>query len=457
MQRRQFLMASAASVAALALVGAATARPGRKPNFIVILCDDLGYGDVGAMGGTTIRTPNIDRMARGGVTLTDFYSPANICTPARAGYLTGRYPVRTGLGWQVIQAGDTRGLPLSEVTIAEALKPAGYTSALIGKWHLGHVAPFWPPTQHGFDLFFGLPYSHDMQPLSLYADNGPGVELTKEDVSFPQLQQRFYDRAEKFVHENAAKPFFLMLALSAPHLPNDPNPAFHNHSGAGAYGDVVEEIDSIVGRLEATLRQLGLERDTLVVLTSDNGPWFEGSAGSLRDRKGGAGYDGGYRVPFIARMPGTLPAGRRSNAIAMGIDLMPTFCAMADVPLPAGIEIDGADIGPVLTRQAPTPHDQLLLFDNEEVAAIRTQLWKFVSQAYYRGYRLPISVKRPGLTRAAQLYDMRSDPSENYSLADRNPAVVTDMDARLRAASARFAPFATHAPAPLPVIAPPRD
>jgi arylsulfatase A-like enzyme len=413
----------------------------RKPNFVIILCDDLGFGDVGPTGGRIIHTPNIDRMAREGTVLTDYYAPANICTPSRAGLLTGRYPIRTGLGYQVIMQNDTRGLPLSEVTIPEALKPAGYVSGLFGKWHLGHIEPFWPPTRHGFDLFFGLPYSHDMPQVALYTDNGPGVELTKEDVAFPMLQQRFYNRAEQFIVENRDRPFFVELALSAPHLPNDPNPMHRGHSSAGAYGDVVEEIDSIVGRLNARLRALGLDRDTLVVLTSDNGPWYEGSSGGLRERKGGAGYDGGYRVPFIARMPGWVKAGRRSNAIAMGIDFLPTLCAMAGAPLPAGVEIDGTDLSGVLSRGAPTPHDQLLLFDNEDVVAVRTQRWKYVSSTYYHGFLATIDGRHPGLTESPQLYDMSAGSSEEYSAASKHPEAVTEMQERLRKAKAVFGPM----------------
>jgi len=235
MDRRNFLRHSALTLAG-ACSGAWTHAAGKRPpNFIVVLCDDLGYGDIGAFGAKRVRTPNIDRMAREGTVLTDYYAAANLCTPSRAGLLTGRYPIRTGLAYEVIMQTDTRGLPQSEVTIAEALKP-DYATALIGKWHLGHIAPYWPPTTQGFDLFFGLPYSHDMKPLSLYEGTAPGVELTREDVDYPQLQQRFWARAERFIEENHSRPFFLDLALSAPHLPNYPDSTHAGHSGAGAYG-----------------------------------------------------------------------------------------------------------------------------------------------------------------------------------------------------------------------------
>jgi uncharacterized sulfatase len=212
----------------------------RKPNVILILADDLGYGDLGVFGNSVIRTPNIDRMAAEGARLTTFYASANVCTPSRAGLLTGRYPIRTGLARDVIRQNDTNGLPLSEITIAEALKP-DYATALVGKWHLGHVAPFWPPTQHGFDLFSGLPYSHDMKPIAYYAA-GPGVELTEEPMAMDRLTEKFFARGLDFVDANKDKPFFLLLTLTAPHIPLDPHPDHAGKSAAAEYGDVVEEI-----------------------------------------------------------------------------------------------------------------------------------------------------------------------------------------------------------------------
>jgi uncharacterized sulfatase len=431
--RRQ-LLASAMALAASGPARAAGSR--RPPNFVVLLADDLGYGDLGIQGSRLIATPNLDRLARQGVRMTDFYASANVCTPSRAGLQTGRYPIRTGLAWQVIQPNDTNGLPLSEVTIAEALKP-DYATALIGKWHLGHVAPSWPPANHGYDLFFGLPYSHDMKPLALYS-GGPGVELTTEDVDFPHLTARFFDRGLKFMEDNRARPFFLMLALTAPHLPLVPNPDHAGHSRAAAYGDVVEEVDSQVGRLMAKLAALGLDDDTVVIVTSDNGPWFEGSSGGLRDRKGGAGWDGGYRVPFLARAPGRIPAGRVTGELGMNIDLLPTILAMAERPLPT-TEIDGRDLTAVLVRGARSPHDELILFNNEKVAAVRTDRWKYVARSYYRGSEYPLSV-----VRSALLFDVRADPAEAYNLASLHPEVVSDMQARVKRAQDRFEPLGVH-------------
>jgi arylsulfatase A-like enzyme len=352
--------------------------------------------------------------------------------------LTGRYAIRTGLAYEVIVPSDTHGLPLSEVTIAKALKP-DYATALIGKWHLGHVAPYWPPTNYGFDLFFGLPYSHDMKPLSLYESNPPGVELTKEDVDFPKLQHRFYQRAEKFIDDNRQRPFFLELCLSAPHLPEYPHAPFTGKTQAGPYGDVVAEIDSIVGQLTKKLKALGLERDTLIIFTSDNGPWFEGSSGRFRDRKGGGAWDGGFRVPFIARKPGTVPAGKSADAITMGIDLLPTFCQMARKTLPKDLVLDGKDITAVLESNAASPHDELLLFDNEDIFGIRTQRWKYVTSSYFRGRYESFRVRG-----YKELFDMENDPEESYSVAERHPEVVTDMERRVRQANELFGPLKKH-------------
>ena len=440
MRRRDTLGGMLAATAATIGTPMLAAGARRKPNFIVIYCDDLGYGDVGPTGGRDIPTPHIDRMAREGLTLTDYYAPANVCTPSRAGLLTGRYPVRTGLS-RVLLAADKGGLPANEKTIAQALKPT-YATALIGKWHLGHVAPYWPPTQYGFDLFYGIPYSHDINPLALYAFEG-AEQKGEWAVDYPRLQQQFMMQAEQFIDGNRDRPFFLELALSAPHLPNYPAAAFAGRSAAGAYGDCVMEIDAIVGRVLAKLSTLGLDRDTLVIFTSDNGPWFEGSTGGLRARKGGGGYDGGYRVPFIARWPGRIAPNTRSDALAMGIDLMPTFCALAGVQLSPDLKVDGKDISRVLLHNGASPHDELLLFQDENVVAVRTQKWKYVTADFYMNILMPL--ERRGYP---QLYDM-SDKREQYSVASLHPDVVRIMRARLQRAEAEFAPYRKSGALPL--------
>ncbi|HEX4711586.1 sulfatase-like hydrolase/transferase [Phenylobacterium sp.] len=435
MQRRTLLQGAGAALATLGARARAATAGRRPPNFVIVLCDDLGYGDVSVYEPGGIKTPAIERMGREGVVLTDYYAPANLCSPSRAGLLTGRYPVRTGLGYEVIMQQDDRGLPLSEVTIAKALKPA-YATALFGKWHLGHLGPSWPPTTHGFDAFFGIPYSHDMKPLSLYEAHAGSDETVKSEVDYPQLQQQFYAHAERFIEANKDRPFFVELALSAPHLPEHPHAPFDSSTFAGPYGAVVQEIDSIVGRLLAKLRDLKIERDTVVIFTSDNGPWFEGSPGWLRERKGGGGFDGGYRVPFIAWAPGRFPAGKRVSSMISGIDLLPTFRAMAGLPPLEGVTMDGRDITKVLAEGAASPHAELVLFDNETPIAIRTQDWKYIDGIYYRANRFPMS-----LMGYQELFDLKADPSENYSVAETYPDVARDMKARLDAAKTTFAPF----------------
>lgn len=435
MERRHFLTSSIGLS-----VAAATATPGwakakaRRPNIVLLLCDDLGYGDLGANGAKLIRTPHLDALARSGVRFTNFFASANICSQSRAGLFTGRFAVRSGMANGVIQANDKTGLPPEEVTIAEMLKP-DYATALIGKWHLGHVAPYWPPRVQGFDYFYGLPYSHNMVPLSLYS-SGEGVDLITEDLDFHRLTAKFIDRGIQFIDDNRARPFFLTLALTAPHTPLDPNPDEHHHSPAGDYGDIVEEVDTGLGRVMAKLKALGLERDTLVLVTSDNGPWFEGSSGDSRDRKGGAGWDGGYRVPFIASQPGRIPAGQVSDALAMNIDFLPTLATWTGAALPDR-ELDGRDISRVITDRLPSPHDDLLLFDDTQVTGIRTKRWKLVKYSYYRGYKLDLGkymISRQG----ALLFDLDQDPAELYSVASRHPEIFAALMKRMTDAQAKY-------------------
>lgn len=421
----------------------AWANDARPPNVVIILADDLGYGDIGSYGQKRIRTPHIDALAKQGIRLTDFYAAANICTPSRAGLLTGRYPIRTGLGVEVIQAKDTNGLPLNEITLAEALKPAGYVSAIIGKWHLGHTAPYWPPRVQGFDQFFGLPYSHDMKPLSLFTDRTEGVDYVKNDtVDFATLTAQFTQKAVRFIDDNKSKPFLLYLAHSAPHLPLAPSADHKGHSLAHAYGDVVEELDDSVGAVLAALKRNGIDRNTIVIFTSDNGPWFEGDTGGLHDRKGGGGFDGGYRVPFIARYPGNIAAGHVSNAIAMGIDIFPTILAYAGVPLPTDRDIDGKDISAVLAGAKASPHDHLLLFQNEDIAAIRTQSWKLVIRANYRSLDRPLAAFG-----YSPLFDMATDPQERFSANQTAPDIVKMLQEEIVQERKRFEPLRTRPPA----------
>jgi arylsulfatase A len=440
MKRLNRLPIAILAVAALTANCAAQSRASQR-NFIVILADDMGYGDVQPLGGS-IPTPAINRMALQGILATSYYSPANLCTPSRAGLLTGRYPVRTGLAYEVIQPNDDRGIPLSEKTIPDALKPT-YVSGLFGKWHLGQTGPDWLPTHHGFDTYYGIPYSHDMLPLAVYDADAKTGEVKTSPPDYPNLQQQFYAHAEQFIEQNRNHPFFVELALSAPHLPEYPNTNFKGTSKtAGPYGDVITEIDSIVGRLLDKLKALSLDQNTVVILTSDNGPWFEGSSGPLRDRKGGMAYDGASRVPFIAWAPGLIQPGTKTSSIISGIDLLPTFCHLAGLPLPQGVELDGRDISQVLTSGAASPHDEIVLFNNEDVVGIRTQQWKFVDENYWRGGITNFSNRK-----YKQLFDATTDISESYSLADTHPDVLLDMQTRLKQARETYAPFKKGIPA----------
>jgi arylsulfatase A len=434
MDRRKLLKAGAAAAALPGLAKAKGAR--RPPNFIVILCDDLGFGDIAPYGGV-IPTPALSRMAREGLLATSYYAPANLCTPSRAGLLTGRYPVRTGLGFEVIFADDDRKLPHSERTIAEALKPAGYTSGLFGKWHLGHEGPDWLPTTYGFDAYYGIPYSHDMAPLSVWASDAAHPKGVSGPVDYPALQQQFYDHATAFIDQAKDRPFFVELAFSAPHLPEYPEARFKGSSKQGAYGDVVRELDALVGKLMAKLKAQKLERETIVVFTSDNGPWFEGSPGRFRGRKGGGADDGGYRVPFMVWAPGRVKPGRRTDAIMSGVDILPTLCSLAGVAPPAGVELDGVDQSRVWLAGGPSAREEIVLFNNEDVIGVRTQRWKYVAASYYRA--LTLNFEQIG--RYLQLYDETAPEAENYSLAAAYPQVTADMRARLHRAADRYRPY----------------
>ena len=294
--RRRFLQLSAGAAAA----GLAAAPP-RPPNIVMIYVDDLGYGDLGCYG-SNIRTPNLDRMAAEGVRFTQFYSANPVCSPARAALLTGRYPTRTGVP-NVIMAPDKTGLSPSETTLAALLKPQGYKTMCIGKWHLGHQ-PQYLPTNRGFDEYYGIPYSNDMTPRPLMHN----TEVLEEPAVLETLTPRYTQQALQFVERSKDSPFFLYMPHTFPHIPLAASPRFRGKSPLGLYGDVVEELDWSVGEVLAKLKQTGLDNQTLVMFSSDNGPWYQGSPGQLRGRKGST-YEGGVREPFLARFPGRIPRG----------------------------------------------------------------------------------------------------------------------------------------------------
>jgi len=378
----------------------------KLPNVILILADDLGYGDLGSYGGETIKTPNLDRMAREGVRLTNAYASSSNCTPSRAGLLTGRYPVRTGMAHQVLFVDDTHGLPLEEVTIAEMLKPMGYQTAIIGKWHLGHTPTYWP-TNQGFDYYYGLPYSNNQSPLALYRNQ----QKIEEPVVQGTLTERYTQETIQFIERHQDEPFFIFLSHTAPHVPLFVSEKFEGRSKGGLYGDVVETLDWSTGEILAALSRLGLDKHTLVIFTSDNGPYQGGNTADLRGTKG-TPWEGGYRVPFIVWWPGQVPSGNAYNGISMNIDVMPTIRAISGAELPENLVIDGKNLMPMIRGKQKTPHEKLFLFADEQIAAVRTQHWKTVLLARYRGINrwLPDHGVR-------LLFNIDNDPYERYSLA----------------------------------------
>jgi arylsulfatase A len=392
-----------------------------RPNFIVIFTDDLGYGDLGCFGSPTIQTPNLDRMAAEGLKLTSFYAQPS-CTPARAALLTGRLPMRSGM-FRVIFPEEDVGLPQQEITIAEALKELGYKTAAIGKWHLGHARPEYYPTAHGFDEYFGLLYSNDMippwvpteVPLKLVRNQ----DLLKGPVDQTVLTMDYTDQAIRHIRQWKGDPFFIYLAHTMPHKPLHASKQFLNTSRRGLYGDVIQELDWNVGRLLDALKNEGLDQDTLVILTSDNGPWLSlkqhgGSAGPLRGSKGST-YEGGIRVPFIARWPGRIPAGAASSDIASVMDFLPTFVSLAGGKLPANLQLDGENITSLLLHQE-SMHSQRRMFyyRGSDLEAVRQGDWK-----------LRLDAREP--TAEWELYNLELDVSEAFNLAETFPEKAAEM------------------------------
>jgi uncharacterized sulfatase len=415
-QKLQFITAALALIAMMNSPMAFAAEDRILPNVIVILADDLGYGDLGSYGGKVIQTPNLDRMASEGVRLTNAYASSSNCTPSRAGLLTGRYPVRTGMAHQVLFVEDTHGLPLEEITIAEMLKPSGYRTAIIGKWHLGHTPEYWP-TNHGFDYYFGLPYSNNQTPLALYRNQ----QVIEDPAEQSTLTERYTHEAIRFIESHRSEPFFVYLAHTAPHVPLFVSEEFEGRSRGSLYGDVVETLDWSTGEILAALHRLDLDENTLVIFTSDNGPYQGGNTGGLRGTKG-TPWEGGYRVPFVARWPGRIPSGQSRDGISMNIDILPTIRELAGAELPDNLKVDGRNIMPMLTGEQDTPHDKLYIFADEQIAAIRTQHWKTVFLARYRGINrwLPDHDVR-------LLFDMDQDPFERYSQASHREDVWAQM------------------------------
>ena len=416
------------------------------PNIVLIFCDDLGYGDLGAYGSQVNRTPRIDGLAEEGIVFTDFYSSSPVCTPSRASLLTGCYARRVDMhedqtGHLVLIPRSVRGLNPEELTIAEALKSVGYATACIGKWHLGDQ-PDHLPTRHGFDTYYGIPYSNDMQ----QAKRGdPPLPLVRQETVFEApadqstLTQQYTEKAVKFIEANRGNPFFLYLPHTFPHLPLFASPAFKGKSVNGRYGDSIEEIDWSTGQILDTLGRLGIEQNTLVIFTSDNGSNGRngGSNVPLAGRKGST-MEGGMRVPMIARWPERIPAASICNELATTMDFLPTFCAITEAEEPK-LPIDGHDIRPLFFGEegAESPYDVLFYYRRRQLQAVRWGDWK---------YHLELGETHPNWTtpeilaegRPAKLVNLDSDLQETTDLSNQYPEIIIRMKALAQEAVQKF-------------------
>lgn len=418
-------------------------------NFIILFADDLGYGDLGVYGHPTIRTPRLDKMANEGQKWTNFYVGASVCTPSRAALLTGRLPVRSGMTSRVNRVlfpDSKNGLPAEEITLAEQLKKAGYATACVGKWHLGSKEQYLP-TNNGFDYYYGIPYSNDMDNVADFQAIGGYMNFWKtaarKDINMFQvplmrnteiierpanqhtITKRYTDESIKFINEHKGSPFFLYLAYNLPHVPLFASKEFEGTSPRGLYGDVVEEIDYNVGRVLDTLAAMGLAENTIVVFTSDNGPWLimnqeGGSAGLLRNGKGST-WEGGMREPCIFWSPGNIKPGLVTG-IGTTMDLFTTFSTLAGVAIPDDRVIDGIDISATLFENAPSPRNEMFYYRGDWLYAVRVGDYKahFITQEAYE----------PEVTRhdPPLLYNVNVDPSEQFDIAADYPEVIEQIN-----------------------------
>ncbi|RXP62693.1 cerebroside-sulfatase [Lutibacter sp. HS1-25] len=434
----------------------------QKPNVIIIFTDDQGYQDLGCFGSPKIKTPNLDKMAQDGIRFTDFYVSNSVCSASRAALLTGRYSYRNGVGGVFFP--DAKGMDTNEITIAEVLKPAGYKTACFGKWHLGDFEENLPTSQ-GFDTYFGIPYSNDMyigatQKFSknVVFKNGYTLEKAKQDQLFVKnnskdkikqrgikelsplflnneiieypcdqttLTKRYFNKAIDFIDQAKDSPFFLYITPAMPHVPLYASKKFKGTSDRGLYGDVIEEIDFYVGNLLQHLKEKGLDKNTLVIFASDNGPWLgykelAGSALPLRDGKF-TNYEGGVRVPCIMYWPGKIESGKTSNAIVSTVDFLPTIAHYATAQLP-NIPIDGVNIANLIESGKDLNRDCKLYLNGTEIFGIRKGDWKYLP---FSGNRNADSTKKP------ELFNLKSDISEATNLYDKYPEIVKELSAEM--------------------------
>ena len=447
------------------LVSAAFARSGGPPNVVIMFCDDLGYADVGSFGAKGYKTPHLDRMAREGVRLTNFHVASAVCSASRIALLTGCYNTRVGIRG-ALGPKTKYGINKQEMTIAELTKQKGFATAIYGKWHLGHLEPFLP-TNHGFDEYFGIPYSNDMWPYHPGVRHLPLEERIKKWPHLPlfegtkiindkvtpedqrKLTTQFAERAVDFIERNADKPFFLYVPHPQPHVPLYVSDKFAGKTKRGLFGDVISEIDWSMGQILDALKRTGNDRNTLVIFTSDNGPWLSygdhaGSTGPHREGKG-TSWEGGVRVPFIARWPGRIPAGKTVTEPAMTIDILPTIAGLIDGELPKH-KIDGKDIWPLIRAQkgAISPQEAYwIYYGNNQLQAVISGRWKLVLPHTYR-----TMAGKPGGTGGIpnryssgkvlkpELYDLIADISETTDVSGRYPAITKQLLAHADAAYA---------------------
>ena len=438
-------------------VAAQAQEKSSTPNIVLIFMDDMGYGDLSCYGALDIYTPNIDRLANEGIRFTNFLSSQAVCSASRASIMTGCYANRVGISGALFP-GSKVGLASEEMTMAELLKQKKYATAIYGKWHLGDAKQFLP-LQQGFDEYLGIPYSNDMWPvtydgkpadstssksklpqLPLIKNNDKWIEIkTLEDQS--TLTERYTTAAEAFIKKNKNKPFFLYLPHSMPHVPINASPAFRGKSKQGLYGDVIQEIDASVGRILKTIKENGLDNNTIVIFTSDNGPWINygnhaGSTGGLREGKG-TSFEGGQRVPGIIRWKGTIQPNVVSNQLASTIDLFPTIAEITKTSLP-NKKIDGVSILPILQgdKNATPRKTFLYYYRKNSLEAVRIDNWKLVLAHPSRSYlnQLPGMNGYPGkapedVYMPMALYDLRRDPAENYDIKDLHPDILKKLQA----------------------------